>query len=162
MKIFFNNSFFEKICLTIVRYLIISGVMEQTLSLMAKILDKGNRFIIEQLQANGASGLVPSHGDILALLYMHESLTMKDIAKKIHKTKATLTVLVDKLEKMDFVKRETSARDSRYTYISLTQKGKDFQAVFDNISMDLNTMLHKNLTAEEISALTELLQKMNS
>lgn len=136
--------------------------MEQTLSLMAKILDKGNRFIVDELQANGASGLVPSHGDILAMLYMQSPLTMKEIAKKIHKTKATVTVLVDKLEKMGFVQRETSAADSRYTYISLTQKGKDFQTVFDNISMDLNAMLHKNLTAQEIAVLTALLQKMNS
>ncbi len=134
--------------------------MEQTLSLMAKILDKGNRFIISELEANGASGLAPSHGDILALLYMHEPLTMKEIAEKIHKTKATVTVLADKLEKMGFVKREVSAADSRYIYISLTQKGRDFQTVFDNISTALNAMLHKNLTAEEISALTALLQKM--
>lgn len=146
--------------MTIVRYLIISVAMERTLSLMAKILDKGNRFIIEKLEANGAGSLVPSHGDILALLYLHEPLTMKEIAEKIHKTKATVTVLVDKLEKLDFVKRESSAADSRYMYISLTQKGKDFQAVFDNISTELNAMLHKNLTTEEISALTVLLQKM--
>lgn len=146
--------------MTIVRYLIISVAMDRTLSLMAKILDKGNRFIIEELEANGAGSLVPSHGDILALLYLHEPLTMKEIAEKIHKTKATVTVLVDKLEKLDFVKRESSAADSRYMYISLTQKGKDFQAVFDNISTELNAMLHKNLTTEEISALTVLLQKM--
>lgn len=134
--------------------------MERTLSLMAKIHDRGNRFLIEKLEANGAGSLVPSHGDILALLYMHEPLTMKEIAEKIHKTKATVTVLVDKLEKMDFVKREVSAADSRYTYISLTQKGRGFQTVFNNISTELNTMLHQNLTAEEISVLTALLQKM--
>lgn len=129
---------------------------------MAKILDKGNRFIIEELEANGAGGLVPSHGDILVLLYNHSPLTMKEIAEKIHRTKATVTVLIDKLEKMEFVKREASANDSRYTYISLTEKGKTFQAVFDNISTELNAMLHKNLTAEEISTLSTLLQKMNS
>lgn len=136
--------------------------MEETLSLMAKILSKGNSFIVEKLEENGASGLVPSHGDILALLYEHAPLTMKEIAAKIHKTKATVTVLVDKLEKQGFVKRETPASDSRYTYISLTEKGQTFQTAFVNISKELNAMLHKNLTAEEVSALIALLQKMNS
>lgn len=138
--------------------------MSETLSLISKIHEKGNRFIIEQLEKNGAGGLVPSHGDILALLYAQGSsgsLPMKEIAEKIHKTKATVTVLTDKLEKMDFVRRESSHTDSRYTYISLTKKGKAFQNVFDNISAELNTMLHKNLTREESELLESLLQKMN-
>lgn len=135
--------------------------MKKTLSLIAKIHEKGNRFITDQLQINGANGLVPSHGDILALLYIHDTLPMKEIAEKIHKTKATVTVLIDKLEKMDFVKRENSLTDSRYTYISLTEKGKDFQPLFENISLQLNEMLHKNLSAEEAELLEKLLQKMN-
>lgn len=135
--------------------------MRQTLSLIAKIHEKGNRFIVEQLQENGANGLVPSHGDILALLYARGTLPMKEIADKIHKTKATVTVLADKLEKMDFIKRENTAADSRYTYISLTEKGKAFQAVFENISARLNEMLHQNLSEEEAEQVENLLQKMS-
>lgn len=134
--------------------------MRKTLSLMAKILDTGNRFIMDQLEQNGAGGLVPSHGDILALLYAEDNLPMTVIAQKIHKTKATVTVLIDKLEKMNFVKRENSPSDSRYTYICLTEKGKAFQEVFENISVQLNAMLHKNLTEEEAEFLENLLQKM--
>lgn len=135
--------------------------MRQTLSLIAKIHEKGTRFIVEQLQENGASGLVPSHGDILALLYAHGTLPMKEIADNIRKTKATVTVLADKLEKMDFIKRESTAEDSRYTYISLTEKGKAFQPVFENISMRLNEMLHQNLSEEEAEQIESLLQKMS-
>lgn len=136
--------------------------MRKTLSLMAKIHERGNRFIAEKLEENGAGGLAPSHGDILALLYAHGTLPMKEIAEKIHKTKATVTVLIDKLEKMDFVTRESSPTDSRYTYISLTEKGKAFQPVFDNISVQLNEMLHQNLTEEEANLLENLLQKMSN
>lgn len=136
--------------------------MRTTLSFIAKIHEQGNRFITEQLKQNGASGLVPSHGDILALLYAHGTLPMKEIADKIHKTKATVTVLIDKLEKMDFVKRESTAADSRYTYISLTEKGKAFKPVFENISVQLNERLHKNLTEEEADCLEQLLQKMGT
>lgn len=136
--------------------------MRTTLSFIAKIHEQGNRFITEQLQKNGADGLVPSHGDILALLYAHGTLPMKEIADKIHKTKATVTVLIDKLEKMDFVKRKSTAADSRYTYISLTEKGKAFKPVFENISAQLNERLHKNLTEEEADCLERLLQKMGT
>ncbi len=134
--------------------------MKKALSLISKIHEKGNRFIMERLKANGIEGLVPSHGDILAVLYGCGKSTMKEIADKIHRTKPTVTVLVDKLEKLGFVKREKSPDDSRVTFIVLTEKAKEFEHVFKKISKDLNILLYKNLTDEEAVSLDVLLEKM--
>ncbi len=134
--------------------------MKQALSLISKIHDKGNRFIIEQLNSNGIDGLVPSHGDILAVLYADGKLTMKDIAEKIHRTKPTVTVLVDKLEKLGFVRREKSTDDYRVTFIVLTEKARTFKAVFEKISDDLNKMIYKNLSEDEAVILDRLLEKI--
>lgn len=130
------------------------------LSLISKIHEKGNRFIIEELKNNGVEGLVPSHGDILVCLYKNNKMTMKDIANCIHRTKPTVTVLVDKLEKLGYLKRAASDKDSRSTYVILTQKGEDFKATFDQISKNLNKMLNKNLSENEVKLLEELLKKM--
>jgi DNA-binding MarR family transcriptional regulator len=134
--------------------------MRNLLALVSKIHEKGNRFIIEQLKKNGADGLVPSHGDILVCLYEQDKMTMKDIADKIHRTRPTVTVLVDKLEKLGYIKREISQEDSRYTYIVLTKKGQDFKPIFEKISEDLNNLLYKNLTEQESNILDNLLQKI--
>ena len=134
--------------------------MKEMLSLVSRIHEKGNRFIIEELKNNGAEGLVPSHGDILVCLYKNGKMTMKDIANCIHRTKPTVTVLVDKLEKLGYLKRESSDKDNRCTYIVLTQKGQNFKATFEKISNNLNKMLNKNLSENEIKLLEELLQKM--
>lgn len=134
--------------------------MSATLSLISKIHEKGNRFIIEELKNNGVEGLVPSHGDILVCLYKNNKMTMKDIANCIHRTKPTVTVLVDKLEKLGYLKRAASDKDSRSTYVILTQKGEDFKATFDQISKNLNKMLNKNLSENEVKLLEELLKKM--
>ena len=134
--------------------------MKEMLSLVSKIHEKGNRFIVEELKNNGAEGLVPSHGDILVCLYKNGKMTMKDIANCIHRTKPTVTVLVDKLEKLGYLKREASDEDSRSTNIVLTQKGEDFQATFEKISKNLNEMLYKNLSDKEIEILEELLKKI--
>lgn len=143
-----------------VRYLTIINYMNAILSLISKIHEKGNRFIIEELKNNGAEGLVPSHGDILVCLYKNGKMTMKDIANCIHRTKPTVTVLVNKLEKLGYLKREASDEDSRSTNIVLTQKGEDFQATFEKISKNLNEMLYKNLSDKEIEILEELLKKI--
>lgn len=134
--------------------------MKEMLSLVSKIHEKGNCFIIEELKNNGAEGLVPSHGDILVCLYKNGKMTMKDIANSIHRTKPTVTVLVDKLEKLGYLKREASDEDSRSTNIVLTPKGEDFQATFEKISKNLNEMLYKNLSDKEIEILEELLKKI--
>ncbi len=134
--------------------------MKQTLSLISKIHEKGNKFIIQELNSIGVTDLAPSHGDILAMLYQYNKLTMKDIAEKIHRTKPTVTILVNKLEKLGFVKREKSSEDSRITYIMLTSKSEDFKPIFEKISKDLNKMLFKNLTNNEVQLLDELLEKM--
>lgn len=134
--------------------------MSAILSLISEIHEKGNRFIIEELKNNGVEGLVPSHGDILVCLYKNNKMTMKDIANCIHRTKPTVTVLVDKLEKLGYLKRAASDKDSRSTYVILTQKGEDFKATFDQISNNLNKMLNKNLSENEVKLLEELLKKM--
>ncbi len=134
--------------------------MKEMLSLVSKIHEKGNRFIIEELKNNGAKGLVPSHGDILVCLYKNGKMTMKDIADSIHRTKPTVTVLIDKLEKLGYLKRVASAEDSRSTNIVLTQKGEDFKVIFEKISKDLNKMLYKNLSLEESELIEKLLRKV--
>ena len=134
--------------------------MKELLSLVSKIHEKGNRFIIDELKNNGAEGLVPSHGDILVCLYKNGKMTMKDIANSIHRTKPTVTVLVDKLEKLGYIKREASDEDNRSTNIVLTQKGEDFKVIFEKISNELNKMLYKNLSPEESELIEKLLRKV--
>ena len=137
-----------------------NNFMKNLLALISKIHDKGNRLIIEELKRNGADGLVPSHGDILVCLYQNDKMTMKEIADKIHKTRPTVTVLVDKLEKLGYIKREVSEKDNRYTYIYLTKKGQEFKPVFEQISNDLTDMLYKNLSDKEADILEELLKRI--
>lgn len=135
--------------------------MSEILSLIAKIHEKGNNFITNELKNNGAIGLVPSHGDILFCLYKNGKMTMKDIANRIHRTKPTVTVLVNKLEKLGYLKREASANDSRCTNLVLTEKGESFKEIFVKISKELNEILYKNLSKGEMELLEKLLKKCN-
>ena len=134
--------------------------MKQLLSVIAKIHEKGNKFIVDQLNQNGISGLVPSHGDILAMLYKYDKLTMKQLAEKIHRTKPTVTVLVKKLERLGFIKREKSYNDNRITYLVLTDKSIEIKPIFERISKELNQMLYKDFSAEEAKLLDNLIKKM--
>lgn len=134
--------------------------MKQALSLISRIREIGNSFIVSKLKEIGHSELAPSHGDILIILFKHNKITMKEISDKIHRTKATVSVLIDKLEKAQLVMREKSDEDSRNTFVVLTEKGKSLEPFFNEISNELNSYLYKGFTEEEAAQLDNLLRKM--
>ncbi len=132
------------------------------ISLISRIHEKANRLILEELKSIGIKDLSPSHGDILVNLFYAKEITMQEIAKKIHRTKATTTVLIDKLEKSGYVKREKSNKDNRYTNIVLTKKGQEFKPAFDKISAKLIETVYKDLTENEIENIETFLEKINT
>lgn len=129
------------------------------LYLISRIREAANKFIVQALETNGLKGVVPSHGDILMVLYTCEKCTMKELAQKIHRTKATLTVLVDKLIALKLIEKEKSPQDNRVTYIRLTPLGQSYKGIFEKISDELNNKLFKGFSDDETKNLVELLQK---
>ncbi|OME98721.1 MarR family transcriptional regulator, partial [Paenibacillus sp. FSL H7-0331] len=55
------------------------------ISLISKIREKVNRFIVEEMVKNGVDGIGTSHGDIFYALFKNPRLTMADISKRINK-----------------------------------------------------------------------------
>ncbi len=134
---------------------------QDTISLISRIRENANKFICSELETSGIKGIVPSHGDIMAVLFKSHKCTMKELAANIRRTKATLTVLVDKLEKIGYVKREKSSQDSRVTYITLTKKGLDLKPVFEDISKKLNNLVFTDISEKEGETLHKILEKIN-
>ncbi|MEH7417342.1 MarR family transcriptional regulator [Neobacillus drentensis] len=104
--------------------------------------------------------MAPSHGDILVCLYGKNGISVKELAEKIHRTQPTVTVLIDKLQKLGFVERNKSKEDSRITLISLTEKGTQLEPIFREISEKLNTVIYGGLTHTEKEQLEYLLEKI--
>ena len=131
-----------------------------TIARISKIADKAHRFIIQELEKRGIYGIVPSHGGILSFLYSHDDITMKELAEKIHRSKPTVTVLVDKLVALGYVLKEKSDTDSRVTYIRLTEQGKAFQKDFQEISQNLNEKVFQGISEAEMNMVDPILEKI--
>jgi len=140
---------------------IISMGYKKTVSLISKARELSNAFIMTELEKKGVSGLVPSHGEILFALYSSEGkLPMKNIAQKINRTQPTVTILIDKLVELQFIRKEKDTNDARITLISLTQKGKEFRDVFFEISQALNRKIHIGFSELEADVLEKLLNRV--
>lgn len=132
-----------------------------SISLISRIREKSSKFLTDKLDENGIKGVVPSHGDIMAVLFSVEKCTMKELASRIHRTKSTLTILVDKLVMLGLIEKEKSNEDSRITYIKLTDRGLAFRSVFEKISKELNSKVYNGFTDEEADAVEYLLEKIS-
>lgn len=128
---------------------------------MSRIKEKANRFIIRELEKHGIQGIVPSHGEIMVNLFDSKEYTMKELAEKIHRTKPTVTILIDKLVDHGYVTKEKSLEDSRVTYIRLTQKGSELRPIFQEISDKVNGFVYEGLAEPEVIFFEKILLNIN-
>ena len=126
-------------------------------ALIARIRDHVNKRIVHELEQHEITGIVPSHGDVLMFLYREETLSIKMLAERVQRTQPTVTVLVNKLEKLGYVERSKSAEDSRVTMIRLTDQGKQLEPVFREVSDQINQMIYADLSEEQSEQLEYLL-----
>ena len=124
--------------------------------LMGRIHDLTQKWLRGELAAAGLSGIVPSHGDVLALLFM------KGEAAFAHRTRPTTTVLVDKLEEVGLVRRAQSEDDARSTVVALTAEGASLRGSFKAISKKLVLRVYSPLSKDEGEMLEKLLNKVLS
>lgn len=134
---------------------------DKILYIVSSLRKEAYSFIETELEDNGVKGLSYTHGAILFALYDSGGvMRLSDIARIINRKKPTVTVLVDKLEKMRLVKKEKSPSDSRVTMVSITEKGKNLNSLFDTIGSRLKSKAFKGIPAKSQELLAELLLQM--
>ena len=73
-----------------------------------------------------------------------------------------MTVLVDKMEYVGFVRRETSKVDSRSTVVRLTERGESLRGAFESISSRFVSMLYYGISEKEVETVERILAKILS
>lgn len=93
---------------------------------------------------------------VLMAIEDDEKLNIKKLGERVFLDSGTLTPLLKKLEKKNYVIRTREEQDERNLQISLTERGKDIQNVLSDISQSIFNEF--NITQEETQNLVEDLQ----
>lgn len=93
---------------------------------------------------------------VLMAIEDDEKLNIKKLGERVFLDSGTLTPLLKKLEKKNYVIRTREEQDERNLQISLTERGKDIQNVLADISQSVFNEF--NITQEETQNLVEDLQ----
>jgi DNA-binding MarR family transcriptional regulator len=104
------------------------------------------------------SGLSPAQMHTVEVIGHNQGMRMKDIAKRLGITTGTLTVGIDKLEKMGLVARKPHENDRRSWLIVLTEKGELMYKQHHKFHQEFTGEISRDLTDKQIQSLSELLK----
>ncbi len=97
---------------------------------------------------------------LLRVLWHEDNLSQIEVANRMKIERASLTIMLNTVEKAGLIKRKVDAQDRRKQLISLTNKGRALQSVLVPIGTRVNEIALIGLSHHEISTLRSLLQRV--
>ena len=113
-------------------------------SRLEDLLFSFRRKMLEMIKKEGVKHeLTFSQIEIVHFIADHGTVTMKMIADHLKITPPSVTVLIDELERKNFIERDNDTGDRRVVSVRFTPKAKK---LFEKISSNKATMLHGMLS----------------
>lgn len=101
-----------------------------------------------------------ARGRIIFALWNTDNIPIKELVKKTSLDKATLTGIIDRLERDGFIIRSHNPQDKREIIISRTGKDEIFKTKIPAASNEQNALFYKNFSQEEIFTFEKMLKKI--
>ena len=101
-----------------------------------------------------------ARGRIIFALWNTDNIPIKELVKKTSLDKATLTGIIDRLERDGFIIRSHNPQDKREIIISRTGKDEIFKTKIPAASDEQNALFYKNFSQEEIFTFEKMLKKI--
>lgn len=109
-------------------------------------------------------GLNSQQGRMIGYIYEHqeEGIIQKDLADTFHRKGASITSMLQGLEKKGYIERRIPKDNERQKNIYVLPKGIALINDFNRIFTEVEENITKNLTKEERASLLSLLIKVNN
>lgn len=112
------------------------------------------------LSRNGLEDLAGARGRVIFALWSEDKVPIKKLVEKTSLDKATLTGIIDRLERDGFVCRVPSPDDKRATLISRTGKDEIFKKKVPKVSDEQNALFYKGFSKKEIAVFENYLKRV--
>ena len=112
------------------------------------------------LSRHGLEDLAGARGRVIFALWGEDKVPIKKLVEKTSLDKATLTGIIDRLERDGFVCRVPSPDDKRATLISRTGKDEIFKKKVTKVSDEQNALFYKGFSKKEIEVFENYLKRV--
>jgi DNA-binding MarR family transcriptional regulator len=107
-----------------------------------------------------AIGLYRGQPPVLHILWEQEGLTQTELAGRMKITPATMTRMLQRMEKAGFVRREPDAQDQRISRVYLSEAGRAIRSSLENVWKTMEADTFAGFTLEERVLLRRFLLQM--
>ena len=128
--------------------------------LISQVHQVSQRVWYDVLSRNGLEDLAGARGRVIFALWNEDNIPIKKLVEKTSLDKATLTGIIDRLERDGYVKRIPSSIDKRATLISRTGKDEIFKSKIGEVSDQQNALYYKGFSDKEIKEFEEYLKRI--
>lgn len=136
----------------------IEDVIFYTLDHTYRIKQRAAQVYFDELNMD----ITPEQWVILKIADQYEGISQKDLAERAAKDTASVTRMLDILEKKGMIAREADSNDRRKFCIVPTKEGKNFIQDHLKYVKDFRKKALKDLTSDDIQQLKILLEKIQS
>jgi len=127
--------------------------------LMAKIRQVAGRIFERMLNEYGIE-INSAQGRIMFSLWQQDNISINELAQKTQLKKSTLTSMLDRLEKMGYIKRKRSKKDRRVILIKRTKKDKNLEKKYVELSQEHTKFFYRGFSEDQIGRFEEDLKRI--
>jgi DNA-binding MarR family transcriptional regulator len=84
------------------------------------------------------------------VLWQNDGISINELAEKTHLKKSTLTSMLDRLQKMGYIKRQRSKTDRRKILIKRTAKDRTMEKKYVEVSEHMTKLYYKGFSKSRI------------
>ena len=125
-----------------------------------KIKQLHSRSLAQCITEQGIDAFSGEQGKILFVLWRKDKITQKELATETGLAKNTITVMLEKMEKNNLIRKITDDNDKRKSLVILTDYAKSLKKSFDEISDEMLKKVYKGFSEEEIDKYEEYLHRI--
>ncbi len=105
-------------------------------------------------------GITTAQYGVLSRLWEENGPSQKELSERLYMDGATLTGVLDRMERNHLVIREKDTQDRRIIKVFLTKKGEELKEILISLAKEINEDATKEFSSEEVSQLKNLLLKI--
>ena len=128
--------------------------------LISKIQKLSSRIFAKLLREFKAIEINPAEGRVMFPLWLQDNLSFQELLEKTSLSKATLSHLLDNLEKAGHIKRVRSEEDKRTINIKLTKKNDQLQDKYVQVSNKMTELFYNGFAKEEMDEFEAYLKRL--
>jgi DNA-binding MarR family transcriptional regulator len=105
-------------------------------------------------------GLYKGQPSMLRALWAEDGMTHSELAEQLDRCPATITKMVQRMEKAGFVERRSDPSDERLSRVYLTAAGRDVKAAVEEVWEAFEARIVAGFSEQEIALLRSLLARV--